>query len=75
MHFREAVQHYMGQSDQAEDKWTLRGRESDEGWSEWAKKITRIRESKRMTEMEKIGQWQLQGGKIREEDFFFQEIN
>lgn len=54
-YFRGAVQYYMGQSDQAEDKRTFRARERDEGWSEWARKIKRNRESKRMTEMEKIG--------------------
>jgi len=44
----------MGQSDQAEDIRTFRGRKWDEGWSEQAMKITRI--GKRMTKMEKIGQ-------------------
>ena len=55
-YFIRAVQYYMGQSDQAEEKWTFRGIECDEGWSEQARKITRIRESERMTKMEKIGQ-------------------
>lgn len=55
-YFIGAVQYYMGQSDQAEDKWTFRGRECDEGLSERAREITRIGESKRMTKMEKIGQ-------------------
>ena len=55
MHLREVAQYYMGQSDQAEDKLTFRGREWYEGWSVGAIKITRIKESKGTTEMEKIG--------------------
>lgn len=55
-HFGEPAQNYMGQGSQAKEKWTFKGRVSDEGWTEWAVKITRIRESTGMTKMEKIGQ-------------------
>lgn len=54
----------MGQSNQAEDKRTFRGSQCDKEWSECVLMIARIIESKTMTEMEKIGQWQFQGGKM-----------
>lgn len=56
MHLREVAQYYMGQSDQAEDKLTFRGREWNEGRSVGVMRITTIKESKGTTEMGKIGQ-------------------